>query len=124
MMPIAQLFKELEVHDSTLQSLKVDWDGAVNLTLDIDEVWNKGIDPNISGIRFPSVYEIVSFKIDRMNIIESVEYTDINDYDRKFVVHDTMTEKQLMMVDFNFVAGGRLSLVCSDAIEYLKSKIA
>ena len=119
MKSIAELLAELCLHDSTLVSLNTDGNGIVDLAIDIDEVWNRDLDRSICGLRFKSVFEIMSFKIDRMNIIESVEFTDIEDYDTQFVV-DRLTPQKIVLVNFEFVAGGQLSLVCADDVEFLR----
>ena len=75
MSEIREILKSIELHDSTLDSLTMNGDGSLELALDIDEVWNKELKVGIKGIVLKSVYEISDFKIDRLNIIGSIEGT-------------------------------------------------
>lgn len=101
--------------------MKTDWDGAVELEIAIDHVWNKEVDRDIFGVKFESVYEIVHWKMDRMNVIGSVECTELDDYDLSFVVNNNgPIQTKPILVDFEFVAGGQLTLVCANHIEFLK----
>jgi hypothetical protein len=70
---IKKLLKTIELHDSTLNSLKMNIDGSLELDIDIDEVWNKNLSKEIKGVVFNSVFEITEFKMDRLNVIGSVE---------------------------------------------------
>ena len=119
---IAELLDKVHLHDSTLMSLSTAWNGAVDLIIDIDLVWNKELDPTICGIRFPSVFEIATFKIDRMNTIGDVESSVLEDYDTSFVVADIPSPKKAVMVDFRFVAGGQLTLICNGEAEYIRKE--
>ncbi len=95
-------------------------DGSTELVLDIDEVWNKEIDLNINGILFKSVYEITDFKIDRFNVIGSIEITDIEGYNREFVTHCENEPGIVTMVSIELVAGGSLNIICSGSAELLQ----
>ena len=119
---IAELLAKLHLHDSALMSLSTTGSGAVDLIIDIDLVWNKDIDTTICGIRFPSVFEIATFKIDRMNIIGDVECMVLEDYDTAFVVGDVPSPSKAVMVDFQFVAGGQLTLICNGDAEYIRKQ--
>lgn len=120
MLSISGMLDTLHLHDSTLLAMRTAWNGVVDLDIDIDEVWNKGLDPDICGIRFSSVFEIANFKIDRLNILGSVELKELEGYDTRFVVNASPITARIIRVDFEFVAGGRLSLVCADEVEYLR----
>jgi len=89
------------------------------LVIDIDEVWNKDLDKNIKGIVFSSVYEISDFKVDRMNIIGSIEIEDIDDYNTDFVTHNQDNLDSVVLVSIEFVAGGSLNIICSGTAGYL-----
>ncbi len=119
MTEIRELLKTIELHDSTLDSLKMNGDGSLELIVDIDEVWNKDLDKNISGIVFSSVYEISDFKVDRMNIIGSIEIEDIDDYGTDFVIHNQDNLDSVVRVSIEFVAGGSLNIICSGSAGYL-----
>lgn len=116
---IDELLAEVELHDSILNSLKISIDGSLELDIDIDEVWNKNLQKEIKGIVFHSVFEILEFKMDRLNIIGSIETIEANNYNKEFVVHDNTTEKTIM-VSIEFVAGGNLTLICEDTVSYLR----
>ncbi|PHS62109.1 MAG: hypothetical protein COB09_15455 [Thalassobium sp.] len=119
MTEIRELLKTIELHDSTLDSLKINGDGSLELVIDIDEVWNKDLDKNIKGIVFSSVYEISDFKVDRMNIIGSIEIEDIDDYNTDFVTHNQDNLDSVVLVSIEFVAGGSLNIICSGTAGYL-----
>jgi hypothetical protein len=119
MTEIRELLKSIELHDSTLDSLKMNGDGSLELIVDIDEIWNKELDKNISGIVFSSVYEISDFKVDRMNIIGSIEIKDIDEYNTDFVIHNQDKPGSAVMVSIEFVVGGSLNIICSGAVDYL-----
>jgi len=120
-MKFSELIETLHLPDSTLESVRCNLDGGLEIRIEIDDVWNKGIDSAINGLRFPSVFEIVNWKIDRMNIIGAVECTSLTDYDFSFVVNGDITPKNIVVVDFECVAGGQLTIVCEDCVEYLKT---
>ena len=117
---INELLKEIELHDSTLNSLKMNIDGSLELDIDIDEVWNKSLRKEIKGIVFSSVFEITEFKMDRLNIIGSVETEEVSYYNKEFITHSDSATKNIVMVSIEFVAGGILSLVCEDTVGYLE----
>ncbi len=114
------ILNEIELHDSSLISLKLSGDGSMELEIDFDEVWNESVSKYIRGLLFNSVYEISEFKIDRLNIIGTVEVTEIENYNKEFVTNDTLPELKTLLISFEFVAGGNLLIVCSDSVEYLK----
>jgi len=120
MYTIKELLKEIELHDSTLNSLKINIDGSLELDIDIDEVWNKNLGKEIKGVVFNSVFEISEFKMDRLNIIGSVETEEISDYNKEIVTHSGSAKLNIVMVSIEFVAGGSLSLVCEDTAGYLE----
>ena len=119
MTEIRELLKSIELHDSALHSLTMNGDGSLELVIDIDDVWNKGLDKNIKGIVFKSVYEISEFKVDRLNIIGSVEIEEIDGYNTDFVIHNQDAPNSAVMVSIEFVAGGNLNVICSGAAGYL-----
>ncbi len=114
------ILKEIELHDSSLISLKLNGNGSMELEIDFDEVWNKSISKDIRGLLFNSVYEISEFKIDRLNILGAVEVTEIENYNKEFITNDIQSELKMLLINFEFVAGGNLLIVCSDSVEYLK----
>lgn len=114
MTSVINLLKEIELHDSHLKSVTVNGDGKLDLFVDIDEVWNKSLDSKIKGIRFVSVYEISDFKIDRLNIISSVEIVELKDYDKTFVVQENKNKGTPVIVNIEFVAGGNLQFICKN----------
>ena len=117
---IREMLRKIELHDSTIESVIIKGDGSVELILDIDEVWNKELGTNVSGIRFKSVYEVSDYKIDRFNVIGSVEVEDIEGYEKDFVTHSDNEPEIVVMVSIEFVAGGSLNLVCSGSAELLQ----
>jgi hypothetical protein len=117
---IREILKQIELHDSTLESVTIKGDGSVELVLDIDDVWNKKLNTKINGIQFNSVYEISDFKIDRFNVIGSVEVEDIEGYNKEFVTHSHDEPEIVIMVSIDFVAGGTLNIVCSGSAELLQ----
>ena len=119
MRDIREILKELEIHDSTIDSVTINGDGSVELFLDIDDVWNKDIGSNITGIRFKSVYELSDFKIDRLNIIGSIEVEFIEGYNTEFVTHINDESEKVSMVSFELVAGGSLNIICSGLAEII-----
>lgn len=119
MTEIRELLKSIELHDSTLDSLTMNGDGSLELVVDIDDVWNKELDKNVKGIVFESVYEISEFKLDRLNIMGSVEIEDIDGYNTDFVTHNPGIPNSAVMVSIEFVAGGSLNIICSGTAGYL-----
>lgn len=119
MSDIRELLKRIELHDSTIESVTIKGDGSVELVLDIDEVWNKELDSNINGLRFKSVYEVSDFKIDRLNVIGSIEVEDIDGYSKEFVTHSENEPEIVVMVSIELVAGGSLNIICSGSAELL-----
>ena len=117
---IREILKQIELHDSTIESVTMKSDGSVELSLDIDDVWNKDLDSNIKGILFESVYEISDFKIDRFNVIGSIEIEDIDGYNKEFVTSAENEPEIVTMVSIALVAGGSLNLICSGAAEFLR----
>ena len=117
---IENIVNKIELHDSILNSLKVNGDGSLELDIDFDEVWNKDLGKNIKGIIFNSVFEISEFKIDRLNVIGSVEFETINGYNKEFVTNCEEESEAVVMVSMEFVAGGNLTIVCANSAEYLK----
>jgi hypothetical protein len=122
MSDIRAILKQIEFHDSTIESVLMKRDGTTELVLDIDEVWNKELDSNIYGILFKSVYEISDFKIDRFNVIGSIEIADVEGYNREFVTHCENEPAIVTMVSIEFVAGGSLNIICSGSAELLQSE--
>lgn len=120
MSDIREILKQVELHDSTIESVTMKGDGSIELVLDIDEVWNKELNSNINGIRFKSVYEISDFKIDRFNVIGSIEVEDIEGYNKEFVTHSENEPEIVTMVSIELVAGGSLNIICSGAAELLQ----
>lgn len=120
MTKISELIKQIELHDSSLYSLKTNWNGSVELEIDFDEVWNKALPENIKGLVFNSVYEISEFKIDRLNIIGSVEVTELNDYKKDFVTSGEVESESTVAVEIEFVTGASLLIICADSVDYLK----
>lgn len=119
---ISELIKQIELHDSSLYSLKTSWNGSVELEIDFDEVWNKSLPKNLKGLVFNSVYEISEFKIDRLNIIGSVEVTELNDYNKDFVTSDGVEFESTVAVEIEFVTGVNLLIICADSVDYLIQK--
>jgi hypothetical protein len=117
-----EVTKKIVLHDSQIISLKINNNGLMELELDFDEVWNKLISKDIKGLVFNSVYEISEFKIDRFNVISSVEATELEDYNKDFVIHDSLSTLKTLLINFELVAGGNLLIVCSDSVEYLYSR--
>lgn len=115
---IREILKQIELHDSAVDSVSVKGDGTLELVLDIDDVWNKELNANVNGILFNSVYEVSDFKVDRFNVIGSVEVEDIEDYDKQFVTNSS-EESGVTMVSIEFVAGGSLNIVCSGSAEFM-----
>ena len=113
---IREFLKQIELHDSTIESVMIKGDGSVELALDIDEVWNKDLDSSVNGIIFKSVYEVSEFKIDRLNIIGSIEVEDIEGYNKEFVTHSEDEPETVFMVAFELVAGGSLNIICSGSV--------
>jgi hypothetical protein len=122
MSDIREILKEVELHDSTIDSVTVKGDGSVELFLDIDDVWNKDIGSNINGIRFKSVYEVSDFKIDRLNVIGSIEVEFIEGYNKEFVTHLNDEPENVSMVSFELVAGGSLNIICSGLAELIRGQ--
>ncbi len=120
MSEIREILKQVELHDSTIDSVTIKGDGSVELFLDIDDVWNKDIDSNIKGIRFVSVYEVSDFKIDRLNVIGSIEVEFIEGYNKEFVTHSNDESVEVIMVSFELVAGGSLNIICSGLAELIR----
>lgn len=116
---IREILKKIELHDGGLDAVSIKGDGSVELFIDIDEVWNKDLDPSFKGIRFISVYEVSEYKIDRLNIIGTVEVVSLEDYDREFIVHLKDEPENATMVLFELVAGGSLSIICSGVAELI-----
>lgn len=116
---IKEILKQIELHDSAIESVTIKGNGSVELILDIDDVWNKELDPNIKGILFKSVYEVSDFKIDRLNIIGSVEIEDIKGYNKEFVTHAVDEAEIVTMVSLELIAGGSLNIICSGLAELL-----
>ncbi|NES21364.1 MAG: hypothetical protein F6K41_21145 [Symploca sp. SIO3E6] len=112
---IEEFFSIYELHDSCLMSTKINGDGSVLFEIDFDEVWNKQGIEKITVVKFKSVYEITGFKIDRLNIIGTVDYTVIDDYNCEFVVNNER-KSLVYIVYFEFVAGGELTMVCENSI--------
>lgn len=119
MKSIRDFLNRYTLHDSILMSARTHWDGKVDLEIDFDYVWNKELDSNILGIRFFNVYEIVDYKLDRVNIIMDVEIEKLNDYDYSFVVCDSINSDDIFILEFSLCAGGNLTLICSEEIEYI-----
>lgn len=117
---IREILKQVELHDSTIESVTMKGDGSTELVLDIDDVWNKELDSNINGILFKSVYEISDFKIDRFNVIGSIEISDIEGYNRDFVTNCENEPDTVTMVSIELVAGGSLNIICSGSAELLQ----
>lgn len=120
MSDIRELLKKIELHDSIIESVTIKGDGSVELILDIDEVWNKELSSNINGIRLKSVYEVSDFKIDRFNVIGSVEVENIEGYNKEFVTHSDNEPEIVAMVSIELVAGGSLNIICSGAAELMQ----
>lgn len=117
---IRDILKKMVLHDSIVESVFIKGDGSVELFLDIDEVWNKELGATVNGIRFKSVYEVSDYKIDRLNIIGSVEVENIEGYEKEFVTHAEHEPEMVVMVSIEFVAGGSLNLVCSGSAELMQ----
>ena len=114
---IVDILKEVELHDSSLVSFTALGDGSVHLALDLDDVWNKQLSELPKGIAFHSVYEVSEFKIDRLNIIGSVEVKPLPSYDRTFVTDCATDSTTTTEVHIEFVAGGSLRIICSGTAE-------
>lgn len=117
---IREILKQVELHDSSIESVTIKGDGSVELVLDIDYVWNKELDSNVNGIRFKSVYEISDFKIDRLNVIGSIEVEELDGYNKEFVTYSENESKIVTMIAFELVAGGSLNIICSGLAELMK----
>ena len=120
MRDIREILKQVELHDSSIESVTMKGDGSVELVLDIDNIWNKELDSNINGIRFNSVYEILDFKIDRLNVIGSIEVEYLEGYNKEFVTHSENEPQIVTMVAFELVAGGSLNIICSGLAEFMQ----
>ncbi len=116
---IREILNNVELHDSSFESLTIHGDGSMELLLDIDGVWNKNLAKSIKGILVHSVYEIAEFTIDRLNVIGSVELEDIEGYNKEFVTHDNSDTPTVVKLCIEFVAGGELTIICSGSAEYL-----
>jgi|GEM_PF-3074460 len=115
---IQEFLSAYTLHDSNILSTEITWDGSVLLEIQFDEVWNaKNLEP-IDRVRFNDVYGIVEFKIDRVNIVGTVTSALIENYDRDFVAHTRM-DGLVYVIDFEFIAGGRLTIICEDSIKLL-----
>ncbi|MEJ2610706.1 MAG: hypothetical protein P8179_11625 [Candidatus Thiodiazotropha sp.] len=117
---IRDILKQIELHDSIIESMTIQGDGSLELALEIDEIWNKEQNSTINGIRFKSVYEISDFKIDRLNVIGDIEVKDIEGYNKEFVIHAENEPEKVTMVSITLVAGGCLNIICSDLVELLQ----
>ncbi len=115
---VKTILQQITFHDATLQALIVNGDGSVELHIDFDTVWNKQL--NSKGIILKSVYEISNYKIDRLNIIGDVNFIEIDDYDKQFIVNNCSHENDIIMIVIEFVAGGDLTIICSNKAELLK----
>ena len=120
---IRELLKDIELHDSAVDLVIAKRDGSLEIILDLDEVWNKDLGSKINGIRLPSVYEISNYKIDRFNVIGTVDIQDIEDYNREFVTHCQNESNSATMVSIEFVAGGSLNIICSGSAEFLQCQV-
>ena len=116
---IRDILKEIELHDSSLLSLTMYGNGSLEMLLDFDEVWNQALDSSVRGLLITSVYEISNFKIDRLNIIGSVDLQDVDDYDKSFLTHKSNEPEKVVSLYIEFVAGGSLSVICSGEAAYL-----
>ena len=116
---VREILKQIELHDSSIESVTINGNGSVEVVLDIDDVWNKELESSICGIRFQSVYEISEFKIDRLNVIGSIELEDIEGYNKEFVVHSENEPDIVTIVAIELVAGGSLTIVCSGVAEFM-----
>jgi hypothetical protein len=119
MRDIRDILKEVELHDSSFLSLTMNGNGSLELVIDIDEVWNRELGSKIRGLLISSVYEISNFKIDRLNIIGSVDVQDISDYNKEFVTHKSCEDEKVVLLCIEFVAGGSLNIICSGKAAYL-----
>ena len=117
-MKIEELLKSYELHDSGLYSIQTTYDGQLILEIDLDDVWNTKV---LTAVVFKSVYEISEFRIDRFNIIGSIEYISLEDYDKSFVTTDIKNENDTIMVSISFVAGGTLDIIAENSIN-IKTK--
>ena len=117
---LREIFQKVELHDSVLESISIKGDGTVELFIDFDDVWNKKLESNVRGIVFDSVYEISDFKIDRFNVIGSVEVEDVQGYSKEFVTHDQNEPDTVTMIAIEFVAGGSLNIICSGSAQLIK----
>lgn len=120
MSDIREILKQIVLHDSTIESVTIKGDGSLDLILDIDLVWNKELDSNINGIRFKSVYEVSDFKIDRYNVIGTIEVEDIEGYTKEFVTQSENEPETVAVVSIEMVAGGSLYIICSGLAELLR----
>ena len=119
-MKIEELLKLYQLHDSGLYSIRTTWDGNLILEIDLDEVWNK---EKLKEIIFKSTYEVSEFKIDRLNVIGGIQYTELTDYDRSFITTEIIGEDETIMVSIDFVAGGSLVIIAENNIEIKKEKV-
>jgi hypothetical protein len=119
MRDIRDILKEIELHDSGLLALTMNGNGSLELILDIDEVWNKELDSKVRGLLISSVYEISNFRIDRLNIIGSIDVQDVDDYNKEFLIHSDNEAEKAVLVCIEFVAGGSLNIICSGKADYL-----
>jgi len=120
MQTIKQLLSEIELHDSSLIWLKMNIDGSLVLNIDIDDVWNNNLPKEIKGVVFNSVFEITAFKMDRVNIIGTIEIENISDYNKEFIIHSGNAAAKVVRVSIEFVAGGHLVFIGEDIASYLK----
>ena len=122
MMTISQLFEEINLHDSYLDSIFIGNKGEMILFINVDEVWNKDLDPGICGISFTCVYEIRNYNISCLDAIGSVEFTEIKDYDRNSYINHFYpdSDSQVYMIDINSIYNGRMSFICSDSVRFIK----
>ncbi|WP_198314514.1 hypothetical protein [Chitinibacter sp. GC72] len=120
-MTVSEALEKIELHDSSLDSIFIFGNGAVHIGLSLDEVWNKNIEPLPNCLILASVYEISEFKIDRLNIIGSVNVNSRPNYDMAFVTHGN-DEAAVVEIEIEFVAGGILKLVCADMVELVFRK--
>ena len=117
---IREILKQVELHDSTIESVLMKGNGSIELSLDIDSVWNKDLASKVTGILFNSVYEISDFKIDRFNVIGSIEVEDLENYNREFVTNCENEPEIVTMVSIELVAGGSLNIICSGLAELMQ----
>ena len=120
MIDIREILQEIELHDASIESVTIKGDGTAELLLDIDDVWNGANASGIKGIWFHSVYEVSDFKIDRLNVIGSIEVEVIEGYNKEFVAHSDGEPEHVLMVSCKLAAGGSLNLICSGLVELLQ----